>query len=115
MLAAQTDAGRRSGRAAWASRRDNRAELRERIQAGLRSDVLLLSGGVSEGTHDLVPSELASLGVRNVFHKINIRPGKPLWFGVWNRTGSVSDPAEGSAVTYVFGLPGNPVSSLDLF
>jgi molybdopterin molybdotransferase len=93
--------------------RDDRAELRERIQVGLRSDVLLLSGGVSEGTHDLVPSELASLGVRNVFHKINIRPGKPLWFGVWNRTGGTL--AEGPAVSYVFGLPGNPVSSLICF
>jgi molybdopterin molybdotransferase len=93
--------------------RDDRAELRERIQVGLRSDVLLLSGGVSEGTHDLVPSELAALGVRNVFHKINIRPGKPLWFGVWNRTEGT--PAEGPAVSYVFGLPGNPVSSLICF
>ena len=94
--------------------RDNRAELRERIQAGLCSDVLLLSGGVSEGTHDLVPSELASIGVRNVFHKVNIRPGKPLWFGIWNRAGSVSDTAGGD-LTYVFGLPGNPVSSLVCF
>jgi molybdopterin molybdotransferase len=93
--------------------RDDRTELRERILAGLGSDVLLLSGGVSEGTHDLVPSELASLGVRNVFHKINIRPGKPLWFGVWNRTGGT--PKDGPAVCYVFGLPGNPVSSMICF
>jgi molybdopterin molybdotransferase len=94
--------------------RDDRAELRQRIQAGLVSDVLLLSGGVSEGTHDLVPSELASLGVRNVFHKVNIRPGKPLWFGVWNRTGNAAGNGQGG-VTYVFGLPGNPVSSLICF
>jgi molybdopterin molybdotransferase len=91
--------------------RDNPAELRERIAAGLRCDVLLLSGGVSEGTHDLVPTELASLGVRNLFHKVNLRPGKPLWFGAWK-----GEPAQaGSSPTYVFGLPGNPVSSLVCF
>ncbi|HET6328379.1 MAG TPA: gephyrin-like molybdotransferase Glp [Planctomycetaceae bacterium] len=91
--------------------RDNPAELRERIAAGLRCDVLLLSGGVSEGTHDLVPAELAALGVRNVFHKVHLRPGKPLWFGVWK-----GKPAQaGSWPTYVFGLPGNPVSSLVCF
>ena len=89
--------------------RDNAAELRQRIAAGLAYDILLLSGGVSEGTHDLVPAELAGLGVQNVFHKIHMRPGKPLWFGVWN-------PAQaGSRQTYVFGLPGNPVSSLVCF
>jgi molybdopterin molybdotransferase len=93
--------------------RDNRAELRERIQAGLNCDVLLLSGGVSEGTRDLVPSELASIGVRNIFHKINIRPGKPLWFGVWNSSGEAAKSGRGPA--YVFGLPGNPVSSLVCF
>jgi molybdopterin molybdotransferase len=93
--------------------RDNRADLREKIQAGLQSNVLLLSGGVSEGTRDLVPSELASLGVRNVLHKVNMRPGKPLWFGVWNRSGNPS--IKDGGVTYVFGLPGNPVSSLICF
>ncbi len=91
--------------------RDNPAALRERIAVGLESDVLLLSGGVSEGTHDLVPSELAALGVRNVFHKVLMRPGKPLWFGVWERPNS----RPGSRRTYVFGLPGNPVSSLVCF
>ncbi len=89
--------------------RDNRAELRTKVEAGLALNVLLLSGGVSEGTRDLVPAELASLGVRNIFHKINMRPGKPLWFGAWNRR---ENPA---GVTYVFGLPGNPVSSLICF
>jgi molybdopterin molybdotransferase len=91
--------------------RDNPAELRERISAGLGCDVLLLSGGVSEGTHDLVPSELAALGVKNVFHKVHVRPGKPLWFGTWE--GSAEPGRRG--VTYVFGLPGNPVSSLVCF
>jgi molybdopterin molybdotransferase len=90
--------------------RDNSAELRERIAAGLECEVLLLSGGVSEGTHDLVPAVLAEFGVRNVFHKVNIRPGKPLWFGVWQ-----GKRAGGDSLTYVFGLPGNPVSSLVCF
>jgi molybdopterin molybdotransferase len=108
MLAAQT---RRAGGEPFLMgiARDNLAELRDRISTGLTCDVLLLSGGVSEGTHDLVPSVLAELGVRNVFHKVNIRPGKPLWFGVWTRTGGDPRP------TYVFGLPGNPVSSLVCF
>ena len=89
--------------------RDNRSDLRAKIEAGLASNVLLLSGGVSEGTHDLVPAELAALGVRNIFHKINMRPGKPLWFGAWNR------PGNEATTIYVFGLPGNPVSSLICF
>ena len=89
MLGAQTQ--RAGGHAVLLGiARDNHAELRERIAAGLRCDVLLLSGGVSEGTHDLVPAELAALGVRNLFHKVNMRPGKPLWFGVWK-----GEPAAG--------------------
>jgi molybdopterin molybdotransferase len=91
--------------------RDNPAELRERIANGIASDVLLLSGGVSEGTHDLVPSVLAELGVRNVFHKVHMRPGKPLWFGVFEPKSEKPSLRR----TYVFGLPGNPVSSLVCF
>lgn len=87
--------------------RDERAHLRERIELGLQSDVLVLSGGVSMGERDLVPSELADAGVRQVFHKVNVKPGKPVWFGVReNSTGHR---------TLVFGLPGNPVSSLVCF
>jgi len=82
--------------------RDRREELRERIQLGFDSDVLLLSGGVSAGVLDLVPEVLVELGTEQVFHKVNIRPGKPLWFGVCRRSGQR---------TLVFGLPGNPVSS----
>jgi len=85
--------------------RDNRADLRAKIQEGLQCDMLVLSGGVSAGTLDLVPSELAEAGVREVFHKVELKPGKPVWFGV--RAG----PPRGESV-YVFGLPGNPVSSL---
>lgn len=87
--------------------RDERAHLRERIKIGLQADVLVLSGGVSMGDKDLVPSELAFAGVRQVFHKANVKPGKPIWFGVIDRGPN--------SRTLVFGLPGNPVSSMVCF
>jgi molybdopterin molybdotransferase len=61
-------------------------------------DVLLMSGGVSMGKFDHIPSALERLGVRQLFHKVSQRPGKPFWFGR-------------SAGTVVFAFPGNPVSS----
>lgn len=80
--------------------RDDREELRARLKLHLNThDVIILSGGVSMGRFDLVPSVLNELGVRTVFHKVAQRPGKPLWFGV-----APSGPA-------VFALPGNPVST----
>jgi molybdopterin molybdotransferase len=86
--------------------RDNPDELREAIERGLAADVLVLSGGVSAGKFDLVPQALAELGVRQVFHKVALRPGKPLWFGIRDNADSR---------TLVFGLPGNPVSSFVCF
>ncbi|HVX11715.1 MAG TPA: gephyrin-like molybdotransferase Glp [Pirellulales bacterium] len=86
--------------------RDDGAALASRMEEGLQSDVLLVSGGVSAGVLDLVPSVLAELGVRQVFHKVAVKPGKPLWFGTLTANGSTR---------YVFGLPGNPVSSLVCF
>jgi molybdopterin molybdotransferase len=86
--------------------RDDRDGLKRAIEAGLAADVLVLSGGVSAGAFDLVPGVLAELGVEQVFHKIALRPGKPLWFGV-KRAAAHS--------VLVFGLPGNPVSSLVCF
>ncbi len=86
--------------------KDNRPDLAAKIQAGLQCDLLILSGGVSAGTLDLVPSELASAGVREVFHHVNVKPGKPVWFGVRE---------DGGSRCLVFGLPGNPVSSLVCF
>ena len=65
-----------------------------------RSDVLLLSGGVSMGKADYVPQVLANLGVKLIFHKISQRPGLPMWFGT------------GPDNQAVFALPGNPVSTL---
>jgi molybdopterin molybdotransferase len=63
-------------------------------------DVVILSGGVSMGRLDLVPQALQALGVREVFHRIAQRPGKPMWFGI------------GANGTAVFALPGNPVSTM---
>ena len=80
---------------------DDADELRERLRFHLEThDVLVLSGGVSMGKFDLVPQVLEELGVHAIFHKVAQRPGKPLWFGV---------APSGAAV---FGLPGNPVSTL---
>ena len=87
--------------------RDDKAELRGRLQEGLASDILVISGGVSAGDHDLTPQALLDLGVRQVFHKVNLKPGKPLWFGVLDRSATER--------TLVFGLPGNPVSGLVCF
>ena len=82
---------------------DEEAALQQHIRNGLQADVLLLSGGVSAGVLDLVPSALTSLGVEQIFHKVNLKPGKPIFFGVKDH---------GERTTLVFGLPGNPVSSL---
>ena len=72
---------------------------RDAIARGLEADVLVTSGGVSMGEHDLVRRIASDLGVREVFWGVSVKPGKPLSFGVRERT-------------LVFGLPGNPVSTL---
>lgn len=81
--------------------RDDEQTLRDRLtQHLLEQDVLILSGGVSKGRFDLVPTALGSVGVREVFHEVAQRPGMPMYFGI------------GPAGQAVFGLPGNPVSTL---
>lgn len=88
---------------------DRPEALRDAFAQALESaDILLVSGGVSAGQKDLVPDALASVGVRPVFHKVRVKPGKPLWFGV-------GPGREGSGPALVFGLPGNPVSGLVSF
>jgi molybdopterin molybdotransferase len=84
---------------------DEAEALGRSLQHGLGYDVLVITGGVSAGQRDLVPAVLAELGVKEVFHKIRLKPGKPLWFGV-------GPEREGRPGTLVFGLPGNPVSGL---
>jgi molybdopterin molybdotransferase len=82
--------------------RDRVDSLRASITEGLRSDILVLSGGVSAGKLDLVPGVLQQLGVEAHFHKVEMKPGKPVFFGT-------------RGATLVFGLPGNPVSALVCF
>jgi molybdopterin molybdotransferase len=80
--------------------RDDEASLKNVFQRAFAdSDVVLITGGVSAGGLDLVPGVLASLGVTTHFHKVRMKPGKPLLFGT---LGGI----------LVFGLPGNPVSGL---
>ncbi len=78
---------------------DDEDAHRTAIEQGLARDVLVTSGGVSVGPHDLVRRVEAELGVEEVFWRVAVRPGKPVSFGVRN-------------ATLVFGLPGNPVSTL---
>jgi molybdopterin molybdotransferase len=79
---------------------DEPSILRAAIDKGLEHDILILSGGVSAGDADYVPGTLAAAGVRQLFHRVAIRPGKPVWVGV----------APGGCM--VFALPGNPFSCL---
>jgi molybdopterin molybdotransferase len=84
---------------------DEPERLRAILERGLKSDVLIITGGVSAGQRDLVPAALDELGVRRIFHKVRLKPGKPLWFGTGPPRGVRPGPL-------VFGLPGNPVSGL---
>jgi molybdopterin molybdotransferase len=86
--------------------RDRLDSLRPLVQEGLQASVLILSGGVSAGTRDLVPDVLHEAGVTAHFHKVEMKPGKPIFFGTLDRAGGP---------TLVFGLPGNPVSSFVCF
>lgn len=81
--------------------RDNHGDLKSKLEAIFADepDVLITTGGASVGDHDIVQETLVELGVELDFWRINMRPGKPLMFGVRGRT-------------LVFGLPGNPVSAL---
>ena len=90
--------------------RDSVGELQRGVELGLREDVdvFVLSGGVSQGEKDFVPGILCDAGVECVFHKVNVRPGKPIWFGVRKRP-------DGKSSTLVFGLPGNPISGFVCF
>jgi molybdopterin molybdotransferase len=78
---------------------DEEGAMREALERGLAADVLVTSGGVSVGEHDLVRAVERELGVEELFWRVSIKPGKPVSFGV-------------RGDTLVFGLPGNPVSAL---
>jgi molybdopterin molybdotransferase len=78
---------------------DDEDATRAALERGLESDVLVTSGGVSVGPHDLVRGAVAELGAEEIFWRVAVKPGKPIAFAV-------------RGDTLVFGLPGNPVSSL---
>ena len=78
---------------------DDDSAHREALAHALEADLVVTSGGVSVGPHDLVRRIAAELGVEEVFWGVAVKPGKPVSFGVRGRT-------------LVFGLPGNPVSTL---
>ncbi|MFQ6069433.1 MAG: gephyrin-like molybdotransferase Glp [Candidatus Aminicenantales bacterium] len=83
--------------------RDSEPDLERGVKKGLSSsDILIISGGVSVGKYDLVQEILLREGVKRIFWRVAIKPGKPLFFGKKEKT-------------LVFGLPGNPVSALVTF
>ena len=82
--------------------RDDPPLVRAAIEAALAADVVVTTGGMSVGRHDHVDAVLAELGVESHFSSVALRPGKPTSFGT-------------RGATLVFGLPGNPVSSLVCF
>lgn len=79
--------------------RDDPLELEQYLRRGLEYDVLLVSGGTSVGVHDYVRPTIEKLGVQMKFWRVAMKPGHPLAFGTTSKT-------------MVFGLPGNPVSSM---
>jgi molybdopterin molybdotransferase len=78
---------------------DEAADHRRAFETALESDLVLSSGGISVGPHDLVRRVATELGVQEIFWRVAVKPGKPVWFGV-------------RGATLVLALPGNPVSSL---
>lgn len=79
-----------------------------------QADVVVITGGVSKGKFDHIPNVLEELGVRRIFHGVAQRPGRPMFFGVFERPGDFLHP-EDTRVVAVFALPGNPVSSYTCF
>ena len=86
----------------WETRRTKKCALRAAIERGLQADILVLSGGVSMGKYDLVEQVLADLGAEFHFTGVSIRPGRPAVFATCRGK-------------LVFGLPGNPVSTMVTF
>lgn len=81
---------------------DSEEDLIKAIKHQLNSDILILTGGVSVGDYDLVPAVLEKCGVKKIFHKVKQKPGKPFYFGKYNKT-------------LIFALPGNPAAVMSCF
>ena len=82
---------------------DDRKKLQTAFKKVLDADIIIASGGVSAGDADFVPEAVEALGVKKLFHKLMIRPGKPIWCGKL--------PGKGM----LFALPGNPLSCMVTF
>jgi molybdopterin molybdotransferase len=110
--------------------RDDRESLGDVIKRGIKSDVLIISGGVSVGEHDLVKEVLRELGAEIEIWRVAIKPGKPFLFGSVEqmqpspqsspssrerRTRSAGEGSVSRSKCFVFGLPGNPVSAFVTF
>lgn len=85
--------------------KDDKAIITQKIRAALEMDIdlLITTGGVSVGKYDFLKEVFEEQGVKEKFWKVNIKPGKPIYFGVYEQN---------EKRILVFGLPGNPVSSL---
>ena len=88
---------------------DKPEALRQLIERGLESDLLLMSGGVSAGEYDLVEGAMTGFSAEFLFTGVQIQPGKPLVFGRARR------PQATDQFVYFFGLPGNPISTMVTF
>src|SRR6266480_1182151 len=111
--------------------RDDRKSLDDAIKRGIKNHVLIISGGVSVGEHDLVKEALREVGAKIEIWRVAIKPGKPFLFGSverrrpspqsspWEGEADATAPGEGTLrqrnVCFVFGLPGNPVSAFVTF
>jgi len=82
---------------------DNKEQLKTTLSEALNFDIIITCGGVSAGDADYLPEVLKDLGVKKLFHKLSIRPGKPIWCGQLPTGG------------LVFALPGNPISCMVTF
>jgi molybdopterin molybdotransferase len=95
---------------------DEPRRLRQLIEQGLQSDLLILTGGVSMGRYDLVEPTLAEMHAQFFFTGAKIQPGRPVVFGqVPCDLCGAGAPAREKAAAYFFGLPGNPVSTMVTF
>jgi molybdopterin molybdotransferase len=106
--------------------RDDRESLGDAIKRGIKNDVLIISGGVSVGEHDLVKEALRELGAKIEIWRVAVKPGKPFLFGSVEqmqsspssrerRARSAGEGSVSRSKCFVFGLPGNPVSAFVTF
>jgi molybdopterin molybdotransferase len=95
---------------------DDRQSLNDAIKRGMKNHVLIVSGGVSVGEHDLVKESLRELGAKIEIWRVAVKPGKPFLFG-WFESETVDSKGQmpGLHQCFVFGLPGNPVSAFVTF